>query len=285
MLRVWRPPPPWQAWVECAVAVQPAAQLRVARFPALPQAMLTLQLAAMPGQPASAAVPGPVRLHTLSTVATAHATPPGLRALGLVLHPATAAVLLGRSCGVQIDQVLDWQHLAGLAEAERLQQCLAACRSDAQRLHALLASLGRVLAQGSALATLQTDPRVARITRLVEAVGRHGTAAAGVLAMGPRQLQRSSLACLGVTPKQFQQLVRFRQALSQALRDTTLPGADLAQDGGFYDQSHLARSARRLAGQPLQALRAAAQGPSEWWALQAHRQLHAPGAPQLAALA
>jgi AraC-like DNA-binding protein len=71
-----------------------------------------------------------------------------------------------------------------------------------------------------------------------------------------RRLSERFGAELGVTPKAAARIARFDRA-RRALQSTTEPRlADLAADCGYYDQAHLAREFRELAGLP----------PSQWLA-------------------
>ena len=68
--------------------------------------------------------------------------------------------------------------------------------------------------------------------------------AAGV---GARQLDRLMLANVGVTPKPFLRMLRFRKAI--ALHDQQQSWADIAAECGYHDQSHLVREFKQFAGE------------------------------------
>lgn len=267
MLRVHAPPPDVAAWVAGAVVVHLRAGAPPSRFPAMPQAMLTLRCAAPhgPAHPAGPVLP-PVTFHTLSTAPVLHAHAGEQRALGWLVRPAAAACLLGARTGVLADQVLPWSALAGDAEDARLAEALDQDPGDAARLRALLASLRRVMA-------LCAPQRCASIARLCAAVARDGVLAAPALGLGARQLERRCQALLGVSPKRFQRVARVNAALSRLVADEAVPGAALALEAGCYDQSHLARELRTLAGAPLRTLMADARPDAAGWAFAAHRAL------------
>jgi len=252
--------------VECAVVVRRAAG-SVSRFPAMPRAMLTVGPAA--GGAAA------VHFHAMSVHASTHMHAEPMRALGLVLLPDTAARVLGMSTGAQIDITLPWAEVAGAIEAARLDDALQTAGSDAARLVALQSSLRRVLARGPERAQ---RARAESLQQLCQAVGRQGAQAAATLGLGERQLERRCRALLGMAPKQMQRITRWHGLLSGALHRQRLPDADTALAAGYYDQSHLAREARRLAGTPLRdvLLQAHADGP--WWPLATQRlQARLPG--------
>jgi len=86
--------------------------------------------------------------------------------------------------------------------------------------------------------------------------GSSGTVRVGELAdqvgWSPRYLQRLMLAETGLTPKSAARVARFDRARRMLQRRAGAGGpaalADLAADCGYYDQAHLAREFRELAG-------------------------------------
>jgi AraC-like DNA-binding protein len=73
----------------------------------------------------------------------------------------------------------------------------------------------------------------------------------------PRYLRRRLLAETGLTPKSAARVARFdraRRLLQRQARAGQPPAlADLAAVSGYYDQAHLAREFRELAGCPPSA--------------------------------
>ncbi len=262
MLIVQPPPPDLAAQLESALVLRSLAAGAVSRFPAMPRAMLTVTL--------GAAGPLPAAFHALSTRPSLHHHPHALTAVGLVLLPATAARLLGASTGALTDATLPWAAVAGAAEAQRLDDDMAQASTDGQRLQALLASLRRSLARGAAR---PQAARAALLDRLCHTVGQHGLHAAPLLGLGERQLERRCQALLALSPKRLQRLQRFHDTLTHALRQPPAPAAGQALDAGYYDQSHLARESRLLAGAPLRGLLAAAHDGGAWWPLASQRTL------------
>lgn len=279
MLHVVPAPVSLSHWIDGAVAVRMGPAPGVSRFPALPHAMLTMRLVRPAGAADGAWVPcPPVTFHTLTTGPVAHAHDGELSALGLLVRPGAAACLLGQATGALIDRVLSWATLAGRAESEQLDEALHRSTTDSQRLQALMHSLGRAL---QAVARGR-DPVY---ERLCHAVGQQGALAADVLGLGRRQLERRCQAVLGLAPKQYQRIVRFHRALSLAVAAETRPttglgglagaegAAGVAVEAGFYDQSHLARDARRLAGAPVGRLVVQARPDAPWWPLATRQRL------------
>ena len=270
MLQVFRAPPELRQWVDGAVRIELPAGAAPSRFPATPHAMLTWRRPA-----GGCAGAGPITFHTLSTAPTVHPHDVPTVAMGLLVRPAAAACLLGASTGVLVNQVQPWGVVAGTEEAARAEEALHLAANDGARLQLLMASLAR---------TLHRVPqgREPAISQLCDRVGLLGAAAAADLGIGARQLQRRVQATLGLTPKQYQRLVRFHVALGQAVAAPRQPGAELALDAGFYDQSHFGRDLRQLAGQPLAHLRQGAQPGAPWWALAPRRMINADRGPVLA---
>ena len=97
----------------------------------------------------------------------------------------------------------------------------------------LSARLGRVSrlphpAVGRAVACIEAAPERGRIAELGEALG-----------LSRRRLAQIFRADIGMTPKAYQRLQRFRGALVR-IEDATDGGwAGFALERGYYDQSHL----------------------------------------------
>lgn len=92
----------------------------------------------------------------------------------------------------------------------------------------------------------------ARIDQVIEHMGAlHGRVRIsdlGTMAgVGQRQFERQFIDSVGVPPKQYAEILRFRRALTLVTRTTT-PLAHIAADMGYADQSHLTRQFARLAG-------------------------------------
>ncbi len=95
-------------------------------------------------------------------------------------------------------------------------------------------------------------PTVTRVQRAIgELVGRKGqlsvedfSAVAGVSA---RQLRRTCLKHSGLAPKQLARILRFRHAITR-MRSGEYDMPKLALDCGYYDQAHMIRDFRDLAG-------------------------------------
>ncbi|MFO0592035.1 MAG: AraC family transcriptional regulator [Polyangiaceae bacterium] len=94
-----------------------------------------------------------------------------------------------------------------------------------------------------------TDPLVERALRLLETGPDEDASMARIaraLSMSERQFERRFLERVGSTPKRYASLRRFERAA--ALVGSGAPLGRIAQDAGYYDQSHFIREFRRFAG-------------------------------------
>lgn len=267
MMQVLPPPADLRPWIDGIVSVRAPAQLPCSWFPALPHAMLSVRVQGRVRDARDLLHPLPAAtFHTLSTAPTRFLHDGAVQAVGLLVRPEAAACLLGASTGVLIDQVLPWAALVGEAEAARLEDEALSAPDPARQVEALLGSFRRALGRGVHAA------RRPALALLCEAVAGAGAGAAAGLGIGERQLERRFLAGLGLPPKLFHRLARLHRTLGAALGGEA-QGAALALDAGYYDQSHLARELRQLAGAPLRQLLAEAHPDSPRWTLASGRQL------------
>lgn len=68
--------------------------------------------------------------------------------------------------------------------------------------------------------------------------------------LGPRQLERRFLACVGIAPKTASRIARFRAVVSRMHADPTVELSRLAHAAGYADQAHMTREFGALAGVP-----------------------------------
>jgi len=162
----------------------------------------------------------------------------GTYLLGVRFHPGMASACLGRELWMLNDRFVPLHSIIG-SEASDFAQCLSR--------HASVET--KVAAIENRLASLPTINTVQRA--IGELVGRKGqfslddfAAAAGVSA---RQLRRTCLKQAGLAPKHLARILRFRHAVAR-LRKGENDMAELALDCGYYDQAHMIRDFRSLAG-------------------------------------
>ncbi|HYF64933.1 MAG TPA: helix-turn-helix transcriptional regulator [Herpetosiphonaceae bacterium] len=161
-------------------------------------------------QAALLAQPAPV-------LALRYATPPLLRAarqlLSLAALPQVAAAALENAATILLTFVGASDFAASLSGYGAIQ---ARCFEQAQEL--MIARLGRPLSI---------------------------SAIAGALHISPRQLQRDFLACTGLSPVAYLQMLRLSEA-NMLLASTTLPIGTIAARLGYANAAHFSAAFRRL---------------------------------------
>lgn len=167
--------------------------------------------------------------------------------LSVTLRPGAAAALLGLPAGeiggsaVHLDAL--WR-----GEGAELLERMAEAPDDAARvalLHAALQSRlrGSGIVVGNAAAAMHA-------VRLITASGgrRPLREVATAVGVGERRLQQLFHAHVGLSPRAWSRLARMHGCL-RALRLRPSPAwAEVALEGGFYDQSHLVNEFRALCG-------------------------------------
>lgn len=270
-------PPDLRPWIEAAVLLRTPAALGRSRFPGRVSSQLVLRLsgtvrqlttgdgadaAAAPRLPAAALIGPSVRPSTF--VHEGEVT-----AVGLILRPEAVAGWLGPIGAQLADHTLALDEVDG-SFWNGVLDALQETRDDRARLALLFDSLRRQVQRHPR----QEDAR-RRALQLQRDAGLLPGVAAALKTPGTRQLQRRFAGTFGLGPKQFQRLLRLRELLHGALREgpaARCRGAALAQEAGYFDQSHLARDLRGLVGAPLTELlrQARVEGddlPGEHWPL------------------
>lgn len=237
------PPDDLRPWTDGGVVVQAPPTLAESCFPAMVNSMLVLRLAgsvyrAGVGPLPAAALIGP------STRPSRYVHQGAVQAVGLLVRPEALPVLLGVPGGRLVNAQVALADGAGPGWSA-VQAAVQAAPDDDARLALLFDGLRQAVARPAAA------QHGALLQRLVRALQGPLASVCRDLAISRRQLERLCRAQFGMAPKQFQTIARLQQALHGAAHSG---GADLALQAGFYDQSHLARDLRRLAGEPLGAL-------------------------------
>ena len=174
---------------------------------------------------------------------------------GAPVRAGGAAALLGLPPGELTEQHVALEDLWG-APARRLREQLLAATSPHQRLDRLEAAL-RARLDPQAL----PDSMVRHALRTLHAARGDTSIAALQAASGlsaARFIARFN-ECVGLTPKRYARVLRFRQVLQQAASSRPASWAQLAAESGYHDQAHLVHEFRTLSGlSPSQYLPAAA---------------------------
>ncbi len=259
LLRVVPPPAGLARWLSAGIAVRLAAPESGgpsrSRFPAsVASAIVATPLgrfgvrqdgAFLPLAPAF--VSGPAR----RPVEICHQG--AVVAVGVMVRPAAAAALLGG-----LPSLAPAEQLFGPAWPAVAQELQGAGPDRA--LQALFDFVAIRSRQPGREAALNDSARLQEASLLgVAQAARH-------CGCGPRQFERRFAAAFGMAPKHFHRLARAEVAMRMALASGRCD-ADLAHQLGYFDQSHLGRDLRELAGlTPAQVARMA-QGDPEWWPL------------------
>ena len=167
----------------------------------------------------------------------------GQRTLVMRLRLGMDRSILGAPASALVGHVVALEDLWG-PDAARLFDQLA----DARDMNAAAAALERAVSQRLATAdapngalrfALEAAPRLQ--SAKVDAV-------ASDLGVSARHLRRVFREALGVSPKAFARLERFRRALRVARENGRAGWADVAAGAGYYDQAHLIAEFRAIAG-------------------------------------
>ena len=111
--------------------------------------------------------------------------------------------------------------------------------------------------RGASVEQILRPPRIASEDEIVpRAVALFRQARGGVavrdvaaaLGLGERRLNRAFDRGVGLSPKGFARVMRFREVYQQIQRGAALPWTRMAGDAGYADQPHLIREFQSLAG-------------------------------------
>lgn len=174
------------------------------------------------------------------------APPRPCRVLGVRFHPLGAWAILQHPLSELTDVTADLQALLGPAAGDLAGRCDGAQDADGR----VRQSIGWLLDR---LDRSTTAPRLrVAVRRVAECIVR----ADGAVRIGPLRtaaglstghLAAAFLEQIGVTPKRFARIHRFRCALGM-LQDEALSLSRVALRAGYYDQPHMNAEFRSLAG-------------------------------------
>ena len=171
-----------------------------------------------------------------------------MQKLAVRLRPGAVACWLGVPAHELADRTLPLEELLG-SEIRELVERLGNSSSRAAQRADLLQALTRRAARLEPPAALVE----AALTRTHASRGRLATRTlARELGTSERQLERAFREHVGLGPKRFARIVRFRTARHALARGASQIEAALA--AGYHDQAHLHRDARALTGVTPSAL-------------------------------
>jgi AraC-like DNA-binding protein len=164
--------------------------------------------------------------------------------IGLRFRPAGFTALFGGNLAGTADHEVPLGDLVGAERGRDLVARLEVARTIPQRLDAAIAWLVERRPRDRAVA------RSAPALRLI--VGARGQMPVVELArrldVSRRQLERIFLRDLGVGPKMYARIVRLNTVLARLDEVERASVVDLALEAGYFDQAHLLRDFRLLAG-------------------------------------
>jgi AraC-like DNA-binding protein len=168
----------------------------------------------------------------------------GQRLVMARLRLGTAQAVLGVPASALVGQVVPLEELWSHATTRPLFDRLA-CARDTSAAAAVLQS-----AVAGRLAVAEGP--TARAQLALDAAGRLASASvravAADLGVSERHLRRVFHETVGMSPKPFARLARFRRALLAARADPRDGWAGIAAGAGYYDQAHLIAEFHAIAG-------------------------------------
>ncbi len=169
----------------------------------------------------------------LTTADVVEAPPRRCRVLGVRLHPVGAFALLAEPLHALSDVTVDLRDVLGRAATELGERCFGA-PSGAARVRIAASWAADRIARAA-----HVDPAIALAARRIAHAG--GQAAIGAIEAESGRSRARFVAAfrehVGVSPKRFARIVRFRRALE--LVHAGAPLGDIAATAGYYDQPHL----------------------------------------------
>ena len=168
----------------------------------------------------------------------------GQRAITARLHLGASKAVLGVPASAVAGSVLALEELWGGAAVQRLLDRLIGV-SDTTEAAAVMEA---AIAERVALA----EPRDADVSLALEAAARlvsaKVSAVAVELGVSERHLRRVFREAIGMSPKEFARVARFRHAVRTAREGSRVSWAAIAAETGYYDQAHLIEEFRAIAG-------------------------------------
>jgi AraC-like DNA-binding protein len=175
--------------------------------------------------------------------------------IGVTFRPGGAIALLGVPAHELDGAPLPLGLLWGAAATELREHATAASGPDEK-----LAAVERVLARqlGHVERARHYRPAIAAMARIAAAPERCSiTDLSSCVGISRRRLEETFRVTVGLTPKRFQRLWRFRRALERIGNHHDGGWAAFALDRGYYDQAHFSNEFRHHTGLSPEAYLAA----------------------------
>jgi AraC-like DNA-binding protein len=216
-------------FVECFWMFQSSRPL--AEYPVLPDGCVDIVY--------SPSLSRELQLIGAMTNARKFALPAGDLQFGVRFKPAMARAFLPMTGLDTTDQSIALSDMWG-AEARRLTEQIAETQSVEKRISLLEARLGHpgeITLVQRLCASIVNQSGQLRIDDLAFQAG-----------LSARQLHRVFLVQVGLSPKHFCRVIRFRNSLSRVPRSGRADWARVALDCGYYDQAHFINEFRQFSG-------------------------------------
>jgi AraC-like DNA-binding protein len=169
-------------------------------------------------------------------------TRPHASRIAVTFRPGAARPFLGVPPGELADSHVDLSSLWGPCVRE-IRERLCDAATPSLRLEILEHTLLQRLAQARA-----GHPAVPRAIAALEGGRVQVGEVASELGLSHRRLVDVFTAEVGIGPKAFARVARFRRTLARARREREPDWSTLARTSGYYDQSHLVREFNAIAG-------------------------------------
>lgn len=164
--------------------------------------------------------------------------------LGVSFRPGGTRAFAVEPASVLVDLDVPLDTLWGRSDVQRLRDEALSAATPEAALDALEAALGRRWTDRQvhpavlfALRAFGRRPTVARVGDVTAAVG-----------LSPKRFIDRFALDVGVTPKRYCRLLRFRHAVSRAHASARVDWSAVAADGGYSDQAHLIHDFRAFSG-------------------------------------
>ena len=172
--------------------------------------------------------------------------------LGVRFRPGAVTALLPVRMPEATDRETGLAAIVGAAAARALSRALRGARTEAARFAAAESWLVARLAQ----ARPRGDGASAAVRLLIEARGAvRIDDVARALSWSRRRLERTFARELGIRPKLFARIARLNAVLAGLGKGGRASAVDVALAAGYFDQAHLLRDFRGLAGRTPRASR------------------------------
>ncbi len=171
----------------------------------------------------------------------------GQRVVAARLHLGATEAVFGVPASAIAGRIVALDDLWGDAATRRLCDRLAAAPGPVEAATIVERAIAERVAVAGVRPRLVTEAAQRLATANVSAV-------AADLGVSERHLRRVFGEAVGMSPKAFARVVRFRRALRAARESSAVNWASIAAASGYYDQAHLIEEFRAIAGVTPRAL-------------------------------